>query len=331
MRRRHRRTVAAASLGAVLAALALAPALLTACSSPATVGAGGSGAPSPSVAASPTGGGAASPAAAGGSGKGISGPDWTRVLDILASMRAAPPTEPVVVLLGGSAARESTVSDASWRNQIRSAGGPAALAWNLGSRNRTMAQNVAIVKALPRVPGIVFIGVNLGAFTSAQRTATLPQSAPAPSASPSLQQPHQYAQSHILSAANKRMLVQAWLADRSQVFRHDFSTSAGVLASLIRVCQARGYHPVLLELPRDTAVIGGRLDAPTNRFRAECKALAATYHVPWVSFVDQARIPDSSFYDLWHLVEPGRTIWQKLLSDRTAALLKQYKLGGGGS
>ena len=42
-------------------------------------------------------------------------------------------------------------------------------------------------------------------------------------------------------------------------------------------------------------------------------------------------LPDRAFYDLWHLVEPGRTVWQNLLSAKTAALLKTYGYDGGGA
>ena len=88
---------------------------------------------------------------------------------------------------------------------------------------------------------------------------------------------------------------------------------------------------MLFELPRDTAVIGSSLSAPTTRFRDKCRALATKYEIPWVSLVKAARLPNSGFYDLWHLVEPGRTVWQGLLSARTAALLEQYGYDGGGS
>ena len=125
--------------------------------------------------------------------------------------------------------------------------------------------------------------------------------------------------------------MQTWLSDRYPVFKRNFGTSAGVLETLIKVCQTRGYKPVLFELPRDTAVIGSSLSAPSTRFRDKCRALATKYKIPWVSQVSAAKLPNSSFYDLWHLVEPGRTTWQGLLSARTAALLKQYGFDGGGS
>ena len=161
----------------------------------------------------------------------------------------------------------------------------------MGSRNRTMAQNVAIVKELPKgARAIVYIGINLGSFTSAQKTATITLPSPLPTDISHLDQPHQYStETGILSTARKKALVQGWLADRYPVFKRNFGSSAGVLETLIKVCQTRGYKPVLFELPRDTAVIGSSLGAPTTRFRDKCKALATKYEIPWVSLVSAAR------------------------------------------
>jgi hypothetical protein len=321
---------------ALVAALMLAAAAAAACSARATAESA-SPAPSAGRTLSADAAEAASEAdGASGSGagaRGASGTDWGRVLAALAWMQADTPTAPVVVLLGGSAARESTISDRSWRDQIVARGGPETLAWNMGSGNRTMALNVAIVRALPRdAEAIIYIGVNLGSFTSTQKTASITLPSPAPTSSPSLQQPHRYSTATgILSTAKKKALVQAWRANRYPVFTRSFSTSAAVLETLVRVCQARGYKPVLFELPRNTAVIGSSLSAPTTRFRDKCRALAAQYRIPWVSFVRAAGLPNQDFYDLWHLVEPGRTVWQDLLSAKTAALLRQYGFDGGGS
>ena len=316
----HRRTYITVGL---LVALVLAAAAAVACSAQATAGSGPVG----------TGSSVATSAGTATGARAASGDDWSRVLAALAYMQANASTQPVVVLLGGSAARESTISDASWREQIVAKGGPSTLAWNMGSRNRTMAQNVAVVKALPEgVEALVYIGINLGSFTSAQKTASITLPSPAPTSSPSLQQPHQYStKTGVLSPAKKHAALQKWLSERYPVFKRNFSTSAAVLEKLIKTCQARGYKPVLFELPRNTQIIGSSLNAPTTKFRAKCKALAARYKIPWVSLVAKAGIPNPSFYDLWHLVEPGRVKWQALLSARTAALLKQYGYDGSGS
>ena len=301
------------------ACLLVAAALLGACSAQATTGA---------VPASVVAPGSSPKAAASAGAKAASGADWARVLQVVADLQAAPPSKPVVVLFGGSAARESTISDSSWRSQIEARGGGATVAYNLGSRNRTLAQNVALVQALPKVPTIVYIGLNLSAFTWAQRSAAI--TLPKPGSSPvSLQQPHQYSKSHILTTARKKMLVQAWLSDRYPVFTRNYAINAGVLEKLIKVClQKEGTHPVLFELPRNSAIIGRQLDAPASRYRKTLQALAKKYDIPYVSLVAQAKLPNSSFYDLWHLVEPGRTVWQRLLSEKTVDLLRKYGIGG---
>jgi len=296
--------------------------LLTACAAQTTADAAASSA---GPAASPV-----SASAGGGTGaRAGASADWSHTLQVVANLKDAPPDKPVVVLFGGSAARESTISDSSWRDQIRKKGGPATAAYNLGSRNRTLAQSVALVKQMPKVPTIVFIGVNLGSFTSPQKTATV--SLPAPRTPLPAYRQHTYTQGRILTATKKKALMQAWLTKRYPVFKRNYAGSAGVLAALIEACQERGMKPVLLELPRNTAIIGHRLDAPLARTRTTCRTLANKYDIPFVSFVAQAKLPDSSFYDLWHLVEPGRRVWQGLLSARTAALLEEYGYDGGGS
>jgi hypothetical protein len=197
----------------------------------------------------------------------------------------------------------------------------------MGSRNRTMAQNLAIVRALPRgTSALVYIGINLGAFTSAQKTARIRLPSPAPT-SVALRQHHAYTASQVLSTERKKTLVRKWLAERYPVYERNFATGAGVLETLIRVCKARGYRPVLLELPRNSSVIGSSLSAPTARYRDTCRRLAVKHDVKWIPRL--ATLPNRDFYDLWHLVEPGREVWQGKLSAETAALLKLYGLDGG--
>ena len=198
-----------------------------------------------------------------------------------------------------------------------------------------MAQNVAIVKALPKgAEAIVYIGVNLGlVHLGAEDGHHHAALAAADRRRPRLQQPHQYStETGILSTAKKKALVQGWLADRYPVFKRNFGTSAGVLETLIKVCQTRGYKPVLFELPRDTRRHRQLARArPRPGSATSARRWRRSTTIPWVSLVSAARLPNSGFYDLWHLVEPGRKVWQGLLSARTAALLEQYGYDGGGS
>jgi hypothetical protein len=319
----HHRSTKPAARPRVAVALAwtaclLVVALLGACSAQATTGAvpATNGAPVPASVS-------ATSADAGG------GNDWAHVLQVVANLKAQPPTKPLVCLLGGSAARESTIKDASWAAQVKQLGGPSVAAYNLGSRSRTLAQDVALIRALPDMPGIVYIGINVGRFTAPPSHPTL--DLPQPTASLPHYSQHRYSQSKILSVAKKKAMLRDWLAQRYPVFKKNYSSNLKTLDQLIVACQDRGLHPVLLELPRNTQIIGHALDTPVARFTASCRVLAKKHGVPWVSFVSaaRARLPNSSFYDLWHLVEPGRVVWQKLLSEKTVTLLENYGLGGG--
>jgi hypothetical protein len=301
----------------VLGATALAGAVLFgACAT----GAAGNGV-TPGV--TPAGGGLTTASATTDARAATAVSDWAHVLEVVANLQNAPPSEPLVLLLGGSAARECTISDASWARQVLSRGGPAVVTYNLGSRNRTTAQDIALVKALPETPTIVYIGVNVGRFTSAQKTAAITLPSPGP-LSPYKQ--HKYSSKKILTASNKRLLVQRWMRDRYPVFQRNYTAAAANLERLIKACKAQGLHPVLLDLPRNMPIIRTSMDKPMKRYQATCRNLAKKHGIPYVNLNGTARLQNKEFYDLWHLVEPGRVKWQRLLSDRTIALLKRYEM-----
>ena len=60
-------------------------------------------------------------------------PDYRHALQVVADLRKYPPEVPLVVLLGGSSQRSSTVSDLSLTRQIRDKVGCGMVAFNLGS------------------------------------------------------------------------------------------------------------------------------------------------------------------------------------------------------
>jgi hypothetical protein len=259
--------------------------------------------------------------------------DWTHCLQVFAYLKASPPSDPVVLLLGGSGARECSISDKTWHDQVVAAGIPTVQVYDLGSRNRTTAQDIALINKLPKgkLRGIVFIGINLTRFTWPTKAVnvTLPSSIHARgdlSPYPQRQQ-HHYSQSRIFTPSAKRLAVSKWIVKRNPLFEAYYTKSAQSLATLITACKNHGLHPVLLDLPRNMAAMGHELDAQIARYTATCTELQDKYKVPFLSFVAKANLTTSDFYDLWHLVEPGRTKWQKILSAETAQLMKKYGLG----
>ena len=223
---------------------------------------------------SPSAGGAS--AAAGAPAGAAAQSDWRHTLQVVANVRADPPTVPVVYLLGGSVARECVPSEASWAAAVKAAGGPAALTYDLGSRNRTSAQDLKLVAQMPAIPTILLIGVNVGRFTQAPSTPTI--TLPEPTASTPPWDQHHY--STALSSAKKKSLVSQWMQRRYPLFKQHFSDDLGTLEKLVKAAKAKGFHPVLLDLPRNTAIIGSAMDAPVGRYHRACADLARKYAHP---------------------------------------------------
>lgn len=88
---------------------------------------------------------------------------WT-----VSRLKVDPPATPSVFLLGGSTAREATVTGGeSLAEKIARHGGPKVVGWNLASSLQTFAQDIAIVDNLPDAPRtLVIVGVSPGRFTS---------------------------------------------------------------------------------------------------------------------------------------------------------------------
>ena len=251
--------------------------------------------------------------------EGLDGKDWRHALYVVADLSTRPAAAPVVVLLGGSTSRESTISDGAWRAQIAGRGGPAVIAHNLSSRNQSFAQDLHLVSRLPSTPTLVFIGVNPHRFC----------------ASPNLQfamdtitfdpQPqHVYSERRVLPEAEKERIARDWIPKQYPKFDERFSYNLGMLELVIKACLERGHRPVLLDLPRNADVVGDRLDLPVGRYSRACLELSARYETPFVSFVNGAGLTSRDFFDNAHLVETGRAKYQRKLSDTTVALLREY-------
>jgi hypothetical protein len=259
--------------------------------------------------------------------------DWRHCAQVLADLQAAPPEDkPLVLLLGGSAARECTVSDTDWQGQVdrradrthKFAAPMDVTIYNLGSKHRTFALDLAMVRKLPKdVPTILYIGINLGEFCSGGSSTafTLP---------PVVEPPPPYNQhlysiyKRIQSLSLKRASADDWMQRQWPKYKQRLGSNLAALESILAACKGTQLHPVLLDLPRDMPAIGRRFDAPIDSYHLSCARLARRYNVPWVNFVAAARFADRDFFDIFHTVEPGRVKYQRLLSDTTITMLDKY-------
>jgi hypothetical protein len=91
---------------------------------------------------------------------------FTYVSWMVGKARQDEPSVPGIYLLGGSSARESIVSGDALAAEVRAAGGPEVVAYDLGSINQNFAESLAVVQSAPDTPAWLLVGVNLGRFTA---------------------------------------------------------------------------------------------------------------------------------------------------------------------
>ena len=250
------------------------------------------------------------------SARAIDGPEWQHALWIAAKLRAEPPDGPVALLLGGSCAREAVVNDVSWAADVQRLGGVQAETYDLGSRLQTFEQDVALVESLPKVPMIIYIGINAGRFAASFTTTT--DTAP-PATEPSFVR-HHYRSSKIWTSERKQQRVQYWMDHRRAIFDERYAAHVAQLDRLIGTCIQRGYTPVVLALPRNIVAMDHALDGPIGRYLADGRRLAQKHGAAFLDFVPDLQLSDDDFFDLDHLVEPGRVVYQARLAEETARL-----------
>ena len=239
--------------------------------------------------------------------------DWGHVLQVVAWLRYRTPQRRVVYLFGGSAARESVVSESSWAAQVRAVSGRSAVTYVVSKRCQTYVEDTLIVNQLPEGRGVALISVGATRFTMKHEPASVPRSSTR-SWPPGPWFQHHYDWRLMLSAAEKRRLVRVWVRDRYGVFLSRYPDRLVELDTLIQACLARGLRPVLLEMPLNLPVIGHAFDEARATYRSGCLGLAAKYDIDYIRFVSRIGLRGTDFYDLHHLLRSGRSKWQARLA-----------------
>ena len=252
------------------------------------------------------------------------GDDWRHVESTIKELNRRPPSVPVVVLLGGSAARECITTEPAWGAQIAALGGGRVRALNFGSSSQAFKNGLTIVNALPAVPTIVLIGLNVGRYTSIPPERDAAASPAARGAG--VYDSHRFHVGQQLSDAAKRGIVRTWLAVKYPRFKARYAGNAAVLRELIALCQEKGFYPVLVELPLNLRIVGHSWDAARDRYRRGARSAAADAGIPYDDFIARIGLVSSDFVDVAHLVEPGRAKYQRRLSRVVVTRLKQYGL-----
>jgi hypothetical protein len=234
-----------------------------------------------------------------------------------------------VYLLGGSSARECIETNASWSDAIEAAGGGRVRARDLGTSNQTFAKDGGIVAALPDGPTLVLIGVTTGRFTSEPEgfiDSPTPEGEAAVASTAEVEHRYKPAGRHRVSTKEEE--AAEWVAERYPLFEQNFEDNLESLRQLIDLCRERGFTPAIVELPLNLDIAGEAFAPARQRYLDACRELDAQGVAPFVTFVDELAIPNDDFYDLFHLLKPGRAVWEPRLAEETARLIESGGASG---
>ena len=262
--------------------------------------------------------GAALPAVAAATSQ--NGSDWQHALILELQLRRHPPRVPVVVLLGDSLARESTVDDSSWSDQTSRYGVGRVLTYNLGTRSQSFIQTLDLIRLLPASRVLVFIAVDPGRFMSGSASSVLRID----HASAALHLQHHYKADMTLSKERRLTMLREWQERAARLFPERYMGNLERLAAAIRLCRSRGFHVALIDMPMDFSVIGTAMDRVRATYRHGCMSLAALYGIPFIDQTRKAGLVSSDFYDLAHMVGTGWAKWQTVMARQAAELLRRY-------
>ena len=245
-------------------------------------------------------------------GRGIVS-DWGHVAQVASWLRYSPPRRRAVYLIGGSATRESVTSESGWAAQLSRLTGKPAATFVCATSCQTFVEDALIVKDLPKDRGTVLLSVGTSRFIMLHKPASLPQGSirrtpPAP------WYEHHYDTRTSLPYKEKRRLVAAWVSVSYPVFLEHYPDRLTELAAAIDACQARGLRVALLDMPLNMAVVGHDFDDALATYQKACEDLAAQKGIRYLSFVSGAGLTGTDFFDLQHLLPPGRVKWQRRLS-----------------
>jgi len=248
------------------------------------------------------------------------GSDWQHALTVTLQLRRHPPKVPVVILLGDSLARESTVDDASWSDQTLRYGAGRVLTYNLASRSQSFIQTRDLVNLLPPARVLVLIAVDPGRFMSGPAASVLriDQERAAK------HDQHHYWDRVRVSRSRRRELLREWQRRAVRLFPARYMTNLLRLDATIRACQGRGFRVALVDMPMDDSVIGKAMDRVRGTYRHGCRSLATLYKIPFIDYTRRAGLVSADFYDLAHMMATGGAKWQRVLAKKSAELLRRY-------
>ena len=229
--------------------------------------------------------------------------------------------------LGGSAARECTVSDADWAAQVDRRGGPEVVDLQHRLAQPDLLRGRRPGEGLPRGPDHRLHRRQHGPLHLAVHHQGRPAHA-RPGEVRQLHSQHHYSQARILTPGaeegpHPRLARRGATRSSRPATPTTWDSSSASSAPASGAASTPSCSTCRATWPSSVTPSTG----PIERYHRGCKALATRVR----RAVRQLRrrgasLVNRDFFDLAHLVEPGRVKFQRLLSDKTVRLLERYDM-----
>ncbi len=132
---------------------------------------------------------------------------------------------------------------------------------------------------------------------------------------------HRYSAADARTATQKRAIVERWLTLRAPQFQRNVRYNLDLLDGVVALAQRRGFDVLLMELPENQQIIGDQIAQYQRRYKLGCQRIATQRQVEYVDLNALLQLPDSQYYDLFHLLDDGRRRWEAALADVLADMV----------
>ncbi len=96
----------------------------------------------------------------------------------------------------------------------------------------------------------------------------------------------------------------------------------GLLRAIASTGHARGFQVVFVEAPRNKEILGPTWPLDRATYVPPVAAAARRSRAAYIDLNADVQIPDSQFADLSHLLEPGRVVWERHLTEALAPYVR---------
>jgi hypothetical protein len=137
---------------------------------------------------------------------------------------------------------------------------------------------------------------------------------------------HAFDDEPVMDEAAKLGVFEAWWRVRRPQFERNVDFNLTLLEALVARCRQRGFAAVVVELPRNEALIGSRWEAIDAQYQPRARRIAAEHGVPYLDFNGSLGLDSADYSDHAHLRYSGRVVWETELAREIALLYQRGEL-----